>query len=158
MIDIQIGTHKFIFKPLVWSEEFETQKDRKRDWRRVVLAQALVSVGGFQIPSLAEAVRLMDNVPLAIVSRAFLLYKAGLPPAKKFSTVALYQAPEPSVYLKRTLEEEGSGVDDPAINRAIEKFGKEEVEEDRKMQHKMFEAAKKRGTVHRVKDEKVVKG
>jgi hypothetical protein len=105
-IEVNLLSYKFSFRKLCWREEFALKFDKRRDPRRIILAAALVTVSGLEVPSFGEAYRVIETLPVPILSRVFIIYKGSLSSPKKFSTANLYRAPEPSKYAERVKKEE----------------------------------------------------
>jgi hypothetical protein len=112
---------------------------------RTVLSTALAEVSGIKPQSLKESIRVIAAIPEAIAARVWKVYKGSLPPASRFSTVDLYQAPQPSTFMNRISDdgEEEETAHDKAIKSMEVRFGKEEVAAEAELSRKILESARK---------------
>jgi hypothetical protein len=104
-IAVKLLKYNFTFRKLSWREEFSLKFDG-RDARRVLLAKALHEVSGFPVESPTDAYRLIEALPTPILNRVFVIYKGGLPTPRDFTTLNLYQAPNPRSYSEQVAKEE----------------------------------------------------
>src|SRR5271166_4912834 len=116
LIEVKLLDYIFRFKRMPWKEEFAIKFPKKKDQTRVYLAHALVEVSGLSIKSFEEATKVIDSLPTAISMRVFRIFKGQVPPNRKFSTAALYRAPEPANY--NVLTEEVQTERDELADRA----------------------------------------
>ena len=143
-VEISLLTYKFRFKRLFWREELGVRPGKGRDPVRAILAHALTEVSGLKPDSVGEANKVIDAIPEAIVTRVWKVYRGSMPPARHFSTVDLYRAPEPSIHMARIQEED---VVDDAHDRVVRemenRFGKREVAEEAELSRRVLDAARK---------------
>jgi hypothetical protein len=155
MVPIKLGKYRFSFRSLTWKDELQLERNKKRDYRRVVLAQALEKIEviaankePLEVPfsTLEEAYKILDAIPITLVEKAFIVYKGGLPENKKFSAISLYQAPEPSDYNKRVVEQETeleTEIDQAMVN-AERTFGKQAVNEALEIENQIVAGSRKK--------------
>lgn len=149
LIEVKLLNYKFRFKRQMWRDEFVIKFPKGKDQTRVYLANALVEVSGLPVKSLAEANKIIDALPTAISSRVFRIYKGQCPPNRRFSTAALFAAPEPAKY-KILLEEDETERDDLAerARQAMEaKFGRKELMEAAEVDRAILKGSKMRGAI-----------
>ena len=144
-VEVSLLHYRFRFRRLDWREEAGLSLDKDRSPLRAVLSHALCEVSGISPSSPEEARRVIDAIPEAIAVRVWKVYRGSLPPARRFSTSGLYQAPEPSAYAERLMEEEP--LEDEAHDRAVRemesRFGKQEVAEEAELSRRVLESARR---------------
>lgn len=146
IVEVKLLSYKFQFRRIRWREQAAIHFDKKKDPQRVLLAHALLEVSGIKPKDSAEAVRVMDAIPAAIVTRVFKLWRGSFPPARRFTTSRLYRAPEPSQYSThiRIDEQEEDFEHDRVVSSMESKFGLQEVAETRDLNQKILSAARRR--------------
>jgi len=139
-VKIKLLKYAFGFKPLSWREEFDIKYLPKQDRRRTQLAYALDEISGFKISSPAEAIKVMNAIPLSVISRVFILYRAAFPEPRIFSTVGLYKAPEPNKVVRKfeEVEEEREEIMDKVEREMEAKFGRKELLEQRERERELL--------------------
>jgi hypothetical protein len=157
IVKVKLLNYTFRFRKLHWREEFGLAFDEKSDRLRTILSRALVEVSGLPVKSGAEAMKILEAVPSAIVRRVFIVYKGSLPASRVFHTVGLYKAPEPNRLIKKMQEaEEGRDQVMDRVEREMEsRFGRKELEEQRELERQMFRNSKGRGVVPATADDTV---
>jgi hypothetical protein len=150
-VEVKLLNYKFRFKRLRWREEFSIKFEPKQDPYRVILAYALETISGLPAGSVAEAYRVFEAMPSAIVSRVYKIYKGSLTSPRRFVTAGLYKAPEPSVYVNRVVEDEAKQETevDKVAQRMESTFGKKELDEAREIDQKIIQASGYRGAVRK---------
>jgi hypothetical protein len=146
-VEVKLLNYKFRFESMRWRREFAIKPDPSKDRFRTLLSHALAEVSGLKITSAADAARVLEAIPSAIIYRIFLIYKGGLPEPRVFKTVGLYRAPEPNRFMKRILEAEQSReeVMDRVEDEMAAKFGRKELREEREREMQMLKNSKGRG-------------
>lgn len=146
-VEINLLNYKFQFRPLSWREEFSMKFEPNKDRLRTILSHALVEVSGLPVKSMVDAMKVLEAIPGTVIYRLFVIYKGSVPPARSFTTLGLYKAPEPNRMVKKfeeaaTEEEQTS----ERFSREMEqRFGRQELEEQREMERLMFKNSKARG-------------
>lgn len=145
-VEVKLLNYTFRFKRVRWQEQAAIHFDKKKDPQRVLLAHALLEVSGIKPKDAAEAIRVMDAIPAAIINRVFKLWRGSFPPARRFTTSRLYRAPEPSQYSTHIqMDEEEEDVEhDKVVSSMESKFGLQEVAETRDLNHRILSAARRR--------------
>jgi len=143
-IEVRLLSYNFRFKRLTWREESQIKKEGDNPIR-AILSMALQEISGLEPGSVKEARRVINAIPEAIVTRVWKVYRGSLPPARRFSTANLYQAPEPLAHMDQVQEEEEitESAHDRVIREMENRFGKQEVAEEAELNRKIMEAAKK---------------
>jgi hypothetical protein len=145
-VEVKLLKYTFRFKRLLWREEFAIRFPPKANPQRVVLSHALLEVSGIKPKNYAEASKVLDAVPMAIVERVYRIWKGSFPAARRFTASRLYKAPEPNNYTKRLdeSEREESTAHDEVMRKAESQFGPQQMAETRELEQKILTAAKKR--------------
>ena len=145
LVSVNLLKYRFRFRRMSWREEARVRLDRGEDPVRAMLAYALADVSGIVPSSIEEAKRVMQAIPEPIVARVWKVYRGSMPPARRFSTSGLYQAPEPSAYTMRVIEDEKvqEGTHERLIREMEQRFGKQEVAEEMEISRKVLESARK---------------
>jgi hypothetical protein len=145
-VEVKLLQYRFVFRKLVWREEFAVKFPPKANPQRVMLAHALLEVSGIKPKNVEEALRVLDAVPIAIVERVFRIWRGSFPASRRFTSSRLYKAPEPITYAKRVeeIENEESTAHDRMMKAAESKFGSHQLAEVREIEQKILEGAKKR--------------
>jgi hypothetical protein len=154
-IEVNLLNYKFLFRPLTWREEFSMKFEPNKDRLRTILSHALTEVSGLTVKSVAEAQRILEAVPATVVYRVFVIYKSSLPQSKIFTTMGLYRAPEPNRMAKK-FEEAATEEEERAEKFSHEmeqKFGRQELAEQREMELLMLKNSKARGVTRATPDE-----
>ena len=144
-VKVKLLSYEFAFKRLSWREE--ASLPRGSDPVRTALAHALEGVSGLSPSSPEEARRVIDAIPEAIATRVWRVYRGTQPPARRFSTSGLYQAPAPSAYSRR-IQGEDEGIEDlhDRTVRGMEaRFGRQGMAEEAEISRKVLEGARKGG-------------
>ena len=151
--EVKLLQYVFVFHDLKWREEFSI-KFGEKDRLRTILAHALDEVSGIKIESIADAHRVLDAIPSAVIYRIFVLYKGNLKTFRSFTTVGLWRAPEPSKVIKKIeeAEEEREHIMDRVEQEMIAKFGRKELAEARAMELEVLKASPKRNLVRATPD------
>jgi hypothetical protein len=146
-VDVKLLRFDFRFKRLLWREEMAIKLNKKKDPLRTILSHALVEVSGLKPESLEKAEKVIEAIPEAIAERVWKVYRGSFPAARRFSTVNLYQAPEPSEYMDKVVEEadEVETTHDKTIREMEARFGKQEVAEEAELSRQILAAARKEG-------------
>lgn len=146
LIEITLLRYRLKFKKLDWREETEARKEGN-DSVKGILSYALHDVSGLAPDSSGEARKVIDAVPEAIISRVWKVYKGSMPPARRFSTANLYQAPAVDAHADRVQEDEeiAETTHEKALREMEAKFGKQEVAEEAELSRRVLEAAMKDG-------------
>jgi hypothetical protein len=148
-VEVKLLNYTFRFRKLTWREETAIKIPKGKSQVRPVLVTALVNVSGLDVKSPEEAKKVIAALPTPVADRVYRIYKGLLPPNQKFETAALYQAPEPSIYVKRVVAEED--VVDEASDRVMKKmeqsFGKRELEEAAEVDRQIVQGSQLRGAV-----------
>lgn len=146
-VDVKLLRFDFRFRRMYWGEEITVKAGKSDDPVRMLLATALAEVSGIAPKSMEESKRVIMAIPEAILTRVWKVYRGSFPPARRFSTADLYQAPEPSVYMGGIIEESAAEEDahDRTIREMEAKFGKQEVAEEAELSRQILKAAKKEG-------------
>ena len=143
-VEIRLLSYKFRFKRLFWQEELSVRPSKGEDPVRSVLAHALAEVSGLRPESTKKAQEVIDAIPEAIVTRVWKVYRGSMPPARRFSTVGLYTAPEPSAHMARLQEDEvADDAHDRVVREMESRFGKREVAEEAALSRRVVAAARK---------------
>src|SRR5258708_26448553 len=103
-VEVKLLNYNFLFRPMCWREEFKIESGPDVGRLRSTLAHALVEISGLKVESIADALRVMEAIPSAVLYRIFLIYRGSLPAPRLFKTVGLYHAPEPSRLVKKIQE------------------------------------------------------
>lgn len=150
-VDIPLNHFIYRFRKLTFEEEFGVVVQPGEDSRRSLLNLALTEVSSLVIDSREKAAAIISVLPQTVVSRVWLLYRAGLPEDRFFSTKGLYRAPEPNAIVQRAAEEEERRTDivDRSFSALEQKFGRKELEEVRAQERGLIADARKRGTLVR---------
>lgn len=145
-VEVRLLNYTFKFKRMRWQEEFSIKFPPKKNMQRVMLAYALLEVSGVRPKDVEEALRVMDAVPSAIISRVFRIWKGSFPAARRFTTLRLYAAPDPTAYVKRREEEEEEeeSAHDRAVQQMESKFAPEDIAETRKLNLEILKAARRK--------------
>jgi hypothetical protein len=146
-VKVKLLNYDFRFRDLRWRQEFDIKYDEKKDRLRTVLAHALDEVSGIKVGSPAEAERVLDAIPSAVLYRIFVVYKGSLPEPRTFKTLGLYRAPEPSKLIQRIQEAEveRDHIMDRVEREMEAKFGRRELQEAREIERLMLKNSKGRG-------------
>ena len=146
-VDVKLLRFDFRFRRMPWRMEMAIKLDKDKDPLRTILAHALVGVSGLKPESLEKAHKVIEAIPEAIAERVWKVYRGSFPAARRFNTADLYQAPEPSEYLSRVVEEteEVESTHDKTIREMEARFGKQEVAEEAELSRQILRAAKKEG-------------
>jgi pyruvoyl-dependent arginine decarboxylase (PvlArgDC) len=147
LVNVRLLRFDFVFRRVLWQEEFLVRAGKSEDPVRVFLATALVEVSGIAPKSIEEAKRVIAAIPEAILTRVWKVYRGSFPPARRFSTADLYQAPESSLHMGRVFEEstEEESIHDKVIREMENRFGKQEVAEEAELSRQILRAAQKEG-------------
>jgi hypothetical protein len=150
LIEIPLLQHKAHFRPLTWREELRVHYNPKLDPRKVpleTLCAALVDMSGLAITTAEDARKVMTALPHTILRRVWVLYKAGLPKDRFFTTRGLYTAPERDKHNRRLEAEEAERdqITDQATAGLEARFGKEALGDARRMQDILIKKAKQKG-------------
>ena len=139
-VEVKLLQYAFRFRKLSWREEFALKFDPKENKLRTVLAHALTEVSGFPISSVGDAQKVLAPIPSSIIDRVFIIYKGSLNPARTFSTMGLYRAPEPKKFTKKVMEveKEREKVMDRVENEMAAKFGRQALRETREVENEMI--------------------
>jgi hypothetical protein len=146
-VNVKLLRFDFRFKRLQWREEMAIKLSKEENPLRTILAHALVGVSGLQPESLDKAKQVIEAIPEAIAERVWKVYRGSFPAARRFSTANLYQAPEPSEYMNKVVEEtvEEETTHDRTIREMEARFGKQEVAEEAELSRQILRAARKEG-------------
>ena len=146
-VEVKLLQYTFHFRKLTWREEFGIKFEPKENRLRTVLAHALADISGYQIKSIDDAKKVLNQIPTSIISRAFIIYKGSLPNEHRFSTLGLYKAPEAAKYQKKIMEseQEREAVMDRVEQEMASKFGTKELMENRRLENQMLRNSKGRG-------------
>lgn len=145
-VEVKLLKYTFRFKRLLWREEFAIKFPADANPQRIVLAHALLEVSGLKPSNTAEALKVLNAVPMAIVERVYRIWKGTFPTSRRFTASRLYKAPDPVTYTKRLDEREvvEDNAHDQMLRQAESKFGSQELQEAREVEQKILRAAKKR--------------
>jgi hypothetical protein len=149
-VDVQLLGYKFQFRQLTWKEELRLAvAPGKNSVIRAVLSHALEDVSGLPVKDPKEAAKIFATMSSPVVRRVFFVYKGSLPPNRRFETAGLYCAPEPSVYVKRIIEDEDIAEQeaDRVVQNLENQFGKKELAEAAEVDRQIVKASKLRGAV-----------
>jgi hypothetical protein len=149
LVEVDLLNYRFMFRKLLWREEFLIPFPKGKDQMRIYLAHALKEVSGLPVTSLAEATRIMESLPTAISSRVFRIYKGQARANRKFEAVGLYKAPEPNKF-RVLIEEEEDKTDqlaEAARLRLEAQFGHRELAEAASVDKQILKASKMRGAI-----------
>jgi hypothetical protein len=133
MVEIPIGKFVYIFRRIPWREEFQMEFPKLEDQRRVYLSYALTEVSGTPITDRVVARQILQQIPIRLVERAWVMYKAGLPEDRFFTTANLYTAPEILAHntqvekeqqVETQVADEQSAALDAAILKNVKKRGR----------------------------------
>jgi len=146
-IEIKLLKYAFRFRQLTWREEFKIKYDPKKDRLRQMLSHALDEVSGLKVPSVADAVKVLDALPQSVVNRVFILYKGETDEPRLFTTTGLYRAPTPNKFTKKyeEIEEKREQVMDKVEAELEQKFGRKALDETLEMERLMAKNSKLRG-------------
>src|SRR5271156_2366482 len=155
-VEVKILKYTFRFRQLLWREETAIKTPKGENRLRHTLSHALTEVSGISVKSPEEAMKVLRVLPETVVQRVFILYKGSLPMPRLFSTVGLYQAPEPGKFVKRIeeVEEERDHIMDRVEREMEQKFGKQEVQEQIELERQMARNSKLRGLTKATEESK----
>lgn len=152
-VDIPLNQLRYRFRSLKWREEIAIA-DLKLDATQTVrkhLSIALTTVTAedgrvLDIPHLEDAERIIVQLTTPILNRFWLLYRAGLPTNRFFTTRRLFRAPEPRAFVARIAIDEGEREEraDAATRQMEARFGGEELRAAKEVDRQIFEDAKRR--------------
>ncbi len=145
-VEVKLLNYTFKFKRMRWQEEFAINFPKDKDPKRVMLAHALLEVSKMKPANVDEALRVMDAIPSAIVTRVFRIWKGSLfPPSRRFTISKLFRAPAPLVHQRQMQrqEDDEDSAHDQLVQNMEAKFGLKEIEETRELNKKILAAAKK---------------
>lgn len=153
-VEVRLLNYRFRFVEMKWKKEFGIKFDPAKDRLRTILAHALDEVSGLKVKSIADATRIFEAIPFAVVYRIFLIYTGSLPEPKLFKTMGLYKAPEPNRFMRRIeeAEEQREKVMDRVEEEMAAKFGRKELNEARKLELEMLRKSKGRGLTKPMSD------
>ena len=139
-VEVKLLNYTFQFRRLSWREEFGIKFEQKENRLRTVLAYALKDISGFPINTVEEAKRVLAPIPSSIIDRVFIIYKGSMVPARSFSTMGLYRAPEPKKFTRKIMEVERDRekVMDKVENELERKFGRQALKETREVENQML--------------------
>jgi hypothetical protein len=143
-VKIKLLQYEFVFRELAWREELGMSFPPKADRRRVMLGHALSEVSGLKVNTAAEGLKVMEALPLTVVHRVFILYRAAFPEPRVFTTIGLYKAEEPNMFSSRIVrsEEETERALDRVEQEMAAKFGRKELEEQMAQEREMLKNSK----------------
>lgn len=143
-VEVKLLKYAFRFRPLSWREELGMVFPPKADRRRVLLSHALAEVSGLKVNTAADGLRVMDALPISVVHRVFILYRAALPDPRVFTTIGLYRAEEANAFHGRIerAEEETEKIMDRVEQEMAQKFGRRELAEQRAQEAEMLKNSK----------------
>ena len=150
-VEIPLNHYRYVFRKLMYEEEFALAATSGEDSRRSTLTAALTEVSGLPISSREHAAAILGALPLPVISRMWVLYRTGLPESRFFSTRGLYRAPDPSkIIFKAAEEEERRGeVVDRAFAAMEQKFGRKELAEAQAQDTLLVAEARRKGLLVR---------
>jgi len=139
-VEVRLLKYAFRFRPLSWREELGMVFPPKADRRRVLLSHALAEISGLKVNTAEEGLKVMDALPISVVHRVFILYRAALPEPRVFTTIGLYKAEEPNAFHGRIekSEEETERIMDRVEQEMAQKFGRAELAEQRAQEAEML--------------------
>jgi hypothetical protein len=105
-VEIPLNSFRYRFRRLTWQEEFKIPFSATEDQRIALLSHAMVSISGMLIASLADAKKILAQVPPAILWRIWVVYRANLPADRYYVTRGLYEAPDQRAHMQRVFEDE----------------------------------------------------
>ena len=145
LVNVELLHYKFRFKKLTWREEMAIHVDKDKDPLRDILSYALVQVSGLLPVSIEESKKVIAAIPEPIMTRVWKVYRGLLPPAKKFSTIDLYQAPKPSAFMGKVMEDDNKeeSTHDKMVREMEARFGKAEVADEAELSRRLLEQARK---------------
>lgn len=148
-VDIRLNRYQYRFRRLTYREEFGLDHDPALDARKLVLAAAMTEVSGLPIASRADATLILSTIPMPVLNRVWVLYRAAMEEDRFFSTTNLYRAPEPHELrqLHEGSEERRAKVVDRTMDALEQKFGKQEVAEAMVVERRLLEDARRRGSL-----------
>ena len=154
-VEVKLLKYTFRFRKLSWREEFGMKFDPKESRLRAILACALVDISGLKINTVEEAKQVLASIPSSIIDRVFVIYKGSQPDYKDFSTLGLYQAPEPRKLAKKITEEmdEREKIMDKVEQEMSSKFGMAELQEAKAREREMLRNSKGRGMTRTTPDD-----
>jgi len=151
---ISLLKYEFIFRLLSWREELSMKFPPKQDKRRVQLAYALDEISGLKVNTPEEGLKVMNAIPLSVIHRVFILYRAAFLEPRVFTTIGLYKAPEPNKLVRtfEKVEEEREQIMDKVEREMETKFGRKELEEQRALEREVLKKSGMRGAVKATED------
>ena len=99
LIEIPLHSYVYRFRRLTWPEELRLRSAPGADQCKVVMAAAMVNVSRLPVTQ-ADALRILGNIPEALIWRIWLLCRANLPDDRYYSSGGLYEAPDTMTYRK----------------------------------------------------------
>jgi hypothetical protein len=147
IVEIPLNSFRYRFRQLTWPEEFEIKFPAGEDQRKILLAHALVDISGLPITSVADATRVLSQIPPAIFWRIWIVYRGNSPADRYFTSKGLYNAPDQKTYNKRLLETEQRV--EVTADDAIQQM---ELREAREIESQIFAQAKAQGRLVRVQE------
>jgi hypothetical protein len=142
--EVKLLQYSFRFRQLSWREELGMLFPEKVDRRRTLLAHALSEISGLKVNTTEEGMKVMDALPISVVHRVFILYRAAQPEPRVFTTTGLYRADEPNAFHARIAraEEDSEKIMDRVEQEMAQKFGRKELEEQVELEREMLRNSK----------------
>jgi hypothetical protein len=156
-VEVKILKYVFRFRSLSWREETNIKFPKGENRLRTILSHALTEVSSLKVNTPMDAMKVLRVLPDTVVQRVFILYKGNFPTPRMFSTVGLYQAPEPGKLVQRIaeVEQQRDQIMDRVEREMEQKFGKQELAETREVERQMLKNSKMRGATRATPDEKL---
>ena len=149
-VDIPLNNYQYRFRKLSFEEEFALDVKPGDDGIKAALAAALIAVSGLTLRT-EDAQTVIHSLPDPVRNRLWVLYKAGLPEDRFFTTRGLYSAPEPAALASRIHrgEQEQDTVAGRAVAELERRFKEHEAAQAKEIEQRVFEDAKRRGVLTR---------
>lgn len=149
-VEVPLGKYRYRFRQLTHGEEFALSQVTGEAIARSALSVALEDVSGTSVTSEGASL-IVGALPQSVLTRMWVLYKAGLPEDRFFKTKGLFRAPEPNKITRQVQREERQieGKIDRSLSEMERRFGAAEIAETKAIEQRLFEDARRRGSLTR---------
>ena len=140
-LEMKVLNHVFHFRRLRWTEMPSVnnwiEKHKMAD-RLAITAHALYNISGKDVTP-DEALKVLTSIPRGVLETVYKFYNGNLDPHRMFEVLPWWKAPDAASY-NRELAREDEGVDeqmDEVEELLTQKFGRQAVEEEKALAHKI---------------------
>ena len=140
-LEMKVLNHVFHFRRLRWGDMpavSEWVEKYKMVDRLAITAHALHNISGKDVTP-EEALKVLTSIPRGALETVYKFYKGSLDPHRMFEVLPWWKAPDAATYVRDLEDEEGQtdGQMDEVEELLTQKFGKQAVDEEKALAHKI---------------------